>query len=107
LIQIIHNPGTIPDARFADNSTDITVVFEDSYHSYKAQQAGLASLPLDRSRYSYVIHSVPKSMSKANLGNFVDKLSLDAEFLFLTGLDQNYYESFGPWWQNFISVMPT
>lgn len=103
-MQVIHNPGTIPDARFDDSSTDITVVFEGSYSDLQSQQAQLASLPEGRSHYSYMLHSVP---AKTDLGKFVDSLSQHAEFLFLTSLTQNYYESFGSQWEEFVDAIPT
>ena len=103
-MQVIHNPGTIPDARLDDPSTDITIAFEDSYKAYADQQQTLASLPLDRSRYGFVLHSVPTSI---NLKGLVDKMSRHAEFLFVTDLNQDYYESFGKDWNSFIDVMPT
>jgi hypothetical protein len=52
--QVIHNPGTIPDAGFTDTNTDITVVFEGSYQEYQEQEAALTSLPPGRLQYSYL-----------------------------------------------------
>lgn len=103
-MQVIHNPGAIPDPQFNDSSTDVTVVFEGSFPDLQSRQAQLASLSEGRSQYSYVVHSVPAS---TDLGKFVDSLSQHAEFLFLTNLTQNYYESFGSQWDDFIDVMPT
>jgi hypothetical protein len=80
------------------------VVFEGPYSDLQSQQAQLASLSEGRSQYSYMLHSVPAS---TDLGKFVDSLSQRAEFLFLTGLTQNYYENFGPQWEEFVDVMPT
>jgi hypothetical protein len=104
--QVIHNPGAIPDARYNDTSTDITVVFEDSYQAYQTKKASLAALPKDRAGYSYMLHSVP-TVSEASLRKIVDQLSQRAEFLFLTSLSQDYYESFDPQWANFADVVPT
>jgi hypothetical protein len=103
-IQVIHNPGAVPDTRFHDSSTDVTVVFEGSYADFQLQQAPLALLSDDRLHNGYILHSVPANISLANL---VNPASKSAEFLFLTSLTQNYYESFGPEWTNFIDVVPT
>lgn len=103
---MIHNPGAIPDARYNDSNTDITVVFEDSYQAYQTKEASLQALPKDREGYAYMLHSVP-TQSESSLKKFVDQLSLRAEFLFLTTLTQNYYESFDPRWANFTDVVPT
>jgi len=105
MIQIIHNPGTIPDSRLSDPSIDITVVFEGPYQDYQPLQAKLASLPDRRSRYSYLIHSIPASISGGDMRKLVDRLSQHAEFLFLTDLSQNFYESFGPHWRDFIDAI--
>lgn len=106
-MQIIHNPGTIPDARYADQNTDVTVVFEQSYTLYQTKQADLESLTADRIHYSYVVHSLPTSMNEADLRKFSDTLSHHAGYLFLTDLDTDYYESFGPNWSKFVDGMPT
>lgn len=105
--QIIHNPGTIPDSGLETNSTDITIVFENAYEAYQTKQSALVSLSGGRSRYSYVVHSAPTSMSKSDLRDFVNKMSKTAEFLFVTDLSQDYYSSFGPDWQAFVDVVPT
>jgi len=104
--QVIHNPGTIPDAGYNDTNTDITVVFEESYPAYQAKHASLESLPANRSAYSFMINSVP-IMDVDNLRQFVDKLSQLAEFLFITSNTEDFYESFGRQWDNFTSVIPT
>jgi hypothetical protein len=104
--QVIHNLGTIPNAGFTDANTDITVVFEGSYQAYQEQEAALTSLPPGRLQYSYVIHSMPMSMSEADLRNFAYTLSAHTGLFFLTDLSQDYYESFGPDWRGFIEAMP-
>jgi hypothetical protein len=100
--QVIHNPGSIPDPGFSDANTDITVVFEGSYQAYQEQEV----LPPSRLQYSYVIHSMPVSMSETDLRNFAYTLSAQTGLFFLTDLSQDYYESFGPDWRGFIEAMP-
>lgn len=113
ITQIIHNPGLIPDARLTDPDVDITVVFEGSYQDYqedsssRALRAQLASLPYDRSGVSCIMFSVRTGMSQGDRRSLADELSQHAEFLYLTDLSQNYYESFGPHWQDFIAAIPT
>lgn len=113
VMQIIHNPGSIPDARLTDPDVDITVVFEGSYQDYQedsssqALRARLASLPYDRSRVSCIMFSVRTGMSQGDRRSLADELSQHAEFLYLTDLNQDYYESFGPHWQDFIAAIPT
>src|ERR1700759_3361955 len=95
-LQVIHNPGIIPDTRLNDSTTDITVVFEGEYSSFQLQRATLAALPLDRSRYSYIVHSVPSTVSITDLSTVIAPASQHADFLYFTYVDQNPYESFGP-----------
>ena len=106
MTQIIHNPGTTIDSRLNNPDTDITVIFEGSYQYYQEREVNLSSLPENRLRYSYLIHSLP-SMGLRDLGNFVDSISMHAGALFVTDLDKDYYGSFGPNWEKFIRVMPT
>lgn len=102
--QIIHNPGVIPDERLNEAQADITVVFEQSFEELQVQQSSLSELSGDRSQYAYVVHSVPRSR---NLGKLLADWSQQAEYLFITTLDENYYNSFGPGWRQFISGVPT
>ncbi|CAG8959326.1 hypothetical protein HYFRA_00013096 [Hymenoscyphus fraxineus] len=90
----IHNPGTIPDARLVDDSTDFTVVFEGSYQEFKEKQESLSTLPQPRSKYSYVVHSIPK-LSKHSIHNFVAEVSQHATLFSLTDVNVNFYEKFG------------
>ncbi|KAJ6115378.1 hypothetical protein N7486_001156 [Penicillium sp. IBT 16267x] len=105
---IIHNPGTIPDSRYDDNTTDITVVFEQSYDYYLTQEKVLANTlsASNRGNYSYMLNSVP-TMTNNTLKNFVDDLSRWAAYLFLTTLTSNYYESFGSGLDEFCDAVPT
>nr|OQO24450.1 hypothetical protein B0A51_10169 [Rachicladosporium sp. CCFEE 5018] len=101
---IIHNPGVIPDSQLMQDSTDITVVFEQSWGNYSAQEPALKALSGDRSRYSYMMHSVPSS---TNLGNLVDDMSRHSSHLFVTNSDSDYYASFGSSWRSFTELVPT
>ncbi|RAH41110.1 spherulation-specific family 4 protein [Aspergillus brunneoviolaceus CBS 621.78] len=103
---VIHNPGTIPDSRYNANTTDVTVVFESSYDDYHTQKGKLNALASDRTGYSYMLHSVPE-MGNSTLRSLVDQLSLKAEYLFLTTLTEDYYESFDPAGPTIIDLMPT
>lgn len=101
---IIHNPGVIPDSGLDLDTTDITVVFEQSFNEYETLEDDLTSLSGDRSEYSFMVHSVP---SKTNMQKFVDSLSLHAEYLFVTTADTNYYEAFSASWGGFTEAVPT
>ncbi|KAI9049444.1 hypothetical protein LZ554_006476 [Drepanopeziza brunnea f. sp. 'monogermtubi'] len=100
---IIHNPGTVPDNRFNDPNTDITVVFEESYTAYSTKLSSLAALGGSRSQYCYMVHSAPTT----GLKRFVHKMSERAEYLFVTDNTQDYYESFGADFSHFADVVPS
>jgi hypothetical protein len=94
----------IPDSRFGDVNTDITVVFEESYTEYAAKEAELSTLRDDRSHHCYMVNSVPV-MDKDKLRGFADDLSKRAKYLFLTTNSEHYYESFGDDWASFATVV--
>lgn len=106
--QIIHNPGVIPDERLmsGDARADITVVFEQSFQELQVQEDSLDDDldEDDRSDYAYVVHSVP---SGKDLGKLLANWSHQAEYLFVTTLDEDYYNSFGSSWRRFIEGIPT
>ncbi|KAL4874592.1 Spherulation-specific family 4 [Aspergillus karnatakaensis] len=92
---VIHNPGTIPDARLAVPNTDVTVVFEQAYDHYRnSQEAELkAQKDADRDTWAYIFHSVP-TMSNSSLEHFVHDISHRAAYLYLTTRTDSYYEYF-------------
>lgn len=101
-MQVIRNPGTIPDDRLSDPNVDITVVFEQSFDLYQERQSRLSALPEERTSKAYIIHSVP---SDVGLRRLVDELAPHAEHLFLTDLVSHFYESFGGGWRGFVRSM--
>lgn len=46
-------------------------------------------------------------MGTDDLTKFVDKLGQQAEYLFVTSNDEEYYESFGSDWATFTDVVPS
>ena len=97
----------IPDSRFFSSTTDITVVFEETYSVYQTKVTALTDLSAkNRTEYAYMVNSVP-AMTLDGLKSYVDDLSEHAAYLFVTNNDQDYYESFGSIWSNFTDVVPT
>jgi hypothetical protein len=104
---VIHNPGVIPDTRFDDSTTDITVIFEESYPIYQTRVTALTDLSnRNRTEYAYMVNSVP-TQSLSSLRSYVDTLSEHAAYLFVTNNNQDFYESFGSMWGDFTAVIPT
>jgi hypothetical protein len=104
---VIHNPGVIPDSRFDDSTTDITVICEESYLVYQSLLSALTALSTkNRAEYAYMVNSAP-SMSLSELKSYVDDLSKHAAYLFVTNNNQDFYASFGGDWANFTDVVPT
>ncbi|KAG9234923.1 Spherulation-specific family 4 [Amylocarpus encephaloides] len=102
---IIQNPGTIPDARLVDPTTDYSVVFEASYGEFQEKQAALSEVFLNRTRTCYIIHSVPSSLSDGDIQRFSAKASRRSDLFSLTNLDVNFYESFGSRWADYIDLI--
>lgn len=92
----------VPDSRLVDSQTDITVVFEESYGEYNSRKASLETLPNNRAKYSYLVHSIPSQMTGEALGDFVRQLSQRAKYLYLTSNEKEYYQAFGSAWGPFI-----
>jgi len=100
---MIHNPGTIPDAGLANPGPDITTVVEESLAQYRSSwvQERIATLHFDRSKCSYMVHSVPREEVK----EVVRELRLRGNYLFVTDLREDYYCHFGPSWSDFVLAM--
>jgi hypothetical protein len=109
-MQIIHNPGTIPDPRYLP-SCNLTVVFEGAYSTYKSSNlrkgisAFQASSKLGRSATACIIHDLPSTMSSKDEDSFVKELRGLAGSIFVTGLSIDYYASFWEGWQGFVDDM--
>lgn len=101
-VQIIHNPGTIPDARLNDSLIDVTVIFESSFDQFQESEQALQSLSGHRSSYSIMIHSVPPG---GEIRKLLRSMSLTAEYLFLTTADAGYYEHFSDSWNKMVKNM--
>jgi hypothetical protein len=63
--------------------------------------------PLNRTRKSYVIHSIPTDLSTKKAKNFAAKMSETSDLFSLIDTDVNFYESFGSKWADYIDVMPS
>lgn len=103
--QVMHNPGTVPDASLAHQKPDITAVFEESYSCYRSEstQERLSAKCYDRAASSFIVYSTPIGEIK----NLVNELRPRAQYLFVTDLQERYYESFGPGWTTFIEAVAT
>lgn len=105
---VIHNPGTIVDpAYLVDANLDFTFVFEHDYTTWmNTQSAAVAALPAARGKYALMMNSVP-TMSTSDLRTFVASLSAVSQYIFLTDLEVDFYESWGPDWLSFVAVANT
>ncbi|KAJ9092273.1 hypothetical protein QFC21_006915 [Naganishia friedmannii] len=100
---VMHNPGTVPDASLANQKPDITAVFEDNYSRYRSQstQGVISAKSYDRAGSLFIVHSTPIG----DIKRLVNDLRPQAEYLFVTDLQERYYESFGPGWTTFIEAI--
>jgi hypothetical protein len=91
------------------NTTDVTVVFEQSYDNYETKKKVLTETfdVSDRGGNAYMLHSMP-SMTNSSLRSFVDDLSNRASYLYLTERSTDIYESFNhTGLEQFCSFVPT
>jgi hypothetical protein len=104
---VMHNPGTIPEKRTTQVKPDITAIFEASYTTFEdesVQERLSATANHDhyrRTSVSFIVHSTPIGEIKA----LVDELKLRAQYLFVTDLQERYYESFGAGWDVFVDAV--
>ncbi|ETS82556.1 hypothetical protein PFICI_04432 [Pestalotiopsis fici W106-1] len=105
---VIHNPGTIVDpAYLVDTNLDFTFVFEHDYDTWmNSQAAAVAALPAARGKYALMVNSVP-TMTTTQLRSFVASLSTVSQYIFLTDLEVDIYESWGTDWLSFVAVANT
>jgi hypothetical protein len=83
------------------------VTFEQSYDLYQSTSTlsmldrSISSGDYNRSSSSLIVHSVPIDQ--------IETLTLDlakrAEYVFVTDLTEDYYNSFGPGWERFVKVV--
>ncbi|RFU27107.1 hypothetical protein B7463_g9239, partial [Scytalidium lignicola] len=105
---IIHNPGTIPDARYLPSS-NLTIVFEGTYATYQSHgmhkviSAFRASSKTPREAFACIVHDMP--MSSDDEKSLVKDLKTVAGSIFVTGLDVDYYSEFWDGWMGFVAQM--
>ncbi|KAF1999705.1 hypothetical protein P154DRAFT_467035 [Amniculicola lignicola CBS 123094] len=98
---VIHNPGTPPDAGLGSTGADVIVTCEEPYERYRGTevQKRLQDYPYGRVRSAYMISAVPR----AEMAVTVRELSNRGLFVFATDLVDNFYESFGDSWDDFVA----
>lgn len=100
-----HIPRREPgDCRTILGAPDVTVVFEESsalWHEESTQRRLEDLLQYKRENCSYMIHSVPEALIKT----LVSEMKRRGAYLFITDLQERYYESFGSSWREFVSIM--
>jgi hypothetical protein len=103
LVQLIHNPGSVPDSRFANPGPDVTIVTENSCELYESPyiQELLAVEPYDREHSCIIVHTTPPE----KLVPVVEAVRAQAAHVFVTDLTSNFYESFGPSWGQFVELL--
>jgi hypothetical protein len=102
---VIHNPGTPPDAELANPGPDVIVTCEEPYQRYQGAevQKRLNDYHYDQHRSGYMISGVPR----AEISTLVQELRYRGAYLFVTALVNDFYESFGDSWGEFIAAFET
>lgn len=99
---MIHNPGTPPDAELANPGPDVIVTCEEPYERYQGEevQKRLRDYYYEQPRSGYMISGV----SRAQIPALVEELRYRGAYLFVTALINDFYESFGESWGDFIAA---
>ena len=81
------------------------VTCEEPWHRYQSEevQKRLAEYHYDQARSGYMISGVPRS----EITPLTHELRRRGSYLFITDLVDNFYESFGPSWEEFVAAMDT
>ncbi|KAL5320229.1 hypothetical protein ACEPPN_011030 [Leptodophora sp. 'Broadleaf-Isolate-01'] len=103
--QVIHNPGTPPDAALIPPlpvGPDVVITCEEPYDRYREDevQQRLQEYPCNWARAGYMISAVPDG----EIATFVGQLCHRGAYLFVTDLVENFYESFGRSWTEFVAA---
>ncbi|CZR56592.1 related to cell surface spherulin 4-like protein [Phialocephala subalpina] len=117
---IIHNPGTLPDARYlTSRSSNVTVIFENSWDNYNAVdlRASIRTLRktagVGREALAAIIYDVPdgepdvESTNGDNKGTVVGNLRNVVGSLYLTGsgVGGDIYAGFWTRWGDWVEQM--
>ncbi|KAL9110039.1 MAG: hypothetical protein Q9227_005378 [Pyrenula ochraceoflavens] len=104
-IQVVHNPGCIPDPAFR-RLADMNVVFEDITHVFWSRLGSrLFESVGPRAELACIVHSIPSDMARNDLQNLVAAIDRVAETISLVSADQGDYVRFGPRWQNMVALI--
>ncbi|KAE8441933.1 hypothetical protein EG329_004141 [Mollisiaceae sp. DMI_Dod_QoI] len=113
---IIHNPGTIPDARYLNAGFgNLTVVFEGSFDTYQNISFPRAIRSFQRKARSgqealaAIVYDVPDDFQGRDETRFLGRLRNAVGSVFLTGAgtDGDVYASFWTGWDNWVQDMST
>jgi len=100
----VHNPGTPPDEGLATPAmVDIAITCEEPYQKYMGEQTQkrLHDYFFHRQRSGYQISAVPKE----RIREATRDLRRIGAYVFATSLVDDFYESFGECWQEFVAAM--
>ncbi|KHN97555.1 cell surface protein [Metarhizium album ARSEF 1941] len=101
---VVHNPGTPPEGDLASfGSPDLVCICEEPYERYlKTElQERLRDLSPEHERCIYQISGIPPD----KLGGAVRELCRRGQYVFATDLPEDFYESFGPSWLDFVAAV--
>ena len=101
--QVIHNPGTAVDPRFAKTGADVFTMAEMEFASFKSPwyRDWLATTEYGRDQICFMVHSTPT----ARIEDLVLATRERAAYIFVTDLSEGRYEDFGDHWKTFVAAM--
>lgn len=102
-LQVIHNPGTPPDYALADPGPEVIVTSEEPFERFQGDevQKRLRDYHYGQPRTAFMISGVPQEQ----VAEFARELRNRGAYLFVTDLVDDFYESFGSSWANFVAAL--
>ncbi|KAI1860481.1 hypothetical protein JX265_009880 [Neoarthrinium moseri] len=101
---VVHNPGTPPEGDLtAFGNPDLVCICEEPYHKLRSEnlQKRLEDFRIDRSRSIYQISGVPAG----EVQDVAQEMCRRGQYVFVTDLVDDFYESFGPSWNEFVGAV--
>ncbi len=98
----MHNPGTPPEGDLAlFGSPDVVCICEEPHKLYSGAgtQGRLEQYSPNRTQIIYQISGIPAGQ----IADVVQDLCKRGKYIFATDLVDDFYESFGPSWGDFVA----
>ncbi|KAK5058782.1 hypothetical protein LTR84_011046 [Exophiala bonariae] len=123
---VVFNPGCVSSAAYLDLA-DITIVFEDTYETFRGRVASGVLPPLflpqtprhkpgprlddgrtsvgEAGKLGVVVHSVTQNISRSEMHDIINKVRKIGSTIFITEASSHFYQHFSPQWEQWIEAL--